>query len=138
MDDTHSTGQMLAAPADRPQRVHPQPHVMLGVGLQQQFPLIAPVQPTGGGGRRHRRGAAAQSARRRLRVVERQMLVGLGAGGRLVLEGVLLEVLLLVRHRGQLEDVLPLGVVALGHVEVGEIDDSGRFWALRGREREEK
>lgn len=35
-------------------------------------------------------------------------------------------------NSGQLEDVLPLGVVPFGHVEVGEIDYSGRFGALDG------
>lgn len=39
-----------------------------------------------------------------------------------------------VRQRDQLEDVLALGVVALGHVERAQIDDARRLRTLQGAE----
>lgn len=116
------------------QLLHPLAHRLRPVRLDQQL---------GAGG--HNMSTGRCDGRRRrtvrllcmwlLRVLELVVLLML-----LVLELVVLVGVRLVqrhggvRQRDQLEDVLALGVVALGHVERAQIDDARRLRTLQGAE----
>ena len=122
--------KLAGATAHEPQRLHPALHVAVAVRLQQQLPL-RPGQPGSGRatyGRRTGAAARAAAAHRRqpgggLGAMDLGVAAEAGRSGRL-------QRTVRTGGRGQLEHILALRVVALGDVEVGQIDRTAWFRAL--------